>query len=358
METRLLFYLNQFFAGVGAEDKADVPPDSRKGAIGPGKRLQALLGDRAQIAVSVFCGDNYFASHRDEVLQKVKQITKEEKINIVVAGPAFMAGRYGFACTEICHWLANELGLDCVSAMHAENAGMIGYKKYRDRKVFLIPTADTTQGMEDALSRMAKFVTKLAFGAVIGPAAEEGYLSRGIRLTEPSPKQSAARAVEMLLAKLNGKPFISEIPITTDEVVPIAPAIKDMKNAVIAIVTTSGLVAEGNPDKFKAVSNTKWGKYSIKGMSDMKQGKWDVVHGGYDTVYMKADPNYGVPLDMVKQFEASREFEKEGTFARLYPYFYSSTGVGGITSVMQRIGREIAQDMKAEGIKGALMVST
>ena len=90
----------------------------------------------------------------------------------------------------------------------------------------------------------------------------------------------------------------------------------------------------------------------------MKEGKWDVVHGGYDTVYMSTDPNYGVPLDMVRQFEAFKDLEKQDKFARLYPYFYSSTGAGGATSVMQCIGKEIAQDMKSEGIDGVILVST
>jgi glycine reductase len=73
---------------------------------------------------------------------------------------------------------------------------------------------------------------------------------------------------------------------------------------------------------------------------------------------MYRDPNYGVPLDMVRQFEVSKEFERERKFAKLYPYFYSSTGVGGVTSVMQRIGEEIAKDIRAEGIQGVLLVST
>ena len=162
----------------------------------------------------------------------------------------------------------------------------------------------------------------------------------------------------MLMAKLSDQPFVTEISVITEEVTPIAPSIRNMEKACLAIITTSGVVAQGNPDKFKAVSNTKWGKYSIHGLKDMKEGKWDVVHSGYDTVYMNADPNYGVPLDMVRQFEASQELEKGCRFARLYPYFYSSTGVGGVTSAMQHVGKEMAQNMKSEGIDGAILVST
>ena len=36
---RVVHYLNQFFAGIGAEDKADMPPAQRPGPIGPGRRI-------------------------------------------------------------------------------------------------------------------------------------------------------------------------------------------------------------------------------------------------------------------------------------------------------------------------------
>jgi glycine reductase len=203
--------------------------------------------------------------------------------------------------------------------MHVENAGVVGYREYRDKKVFMLPTSDSIRDMEDALSRLAKFASKLSSGRSIGPASEEGYLPRGIRLTEITTRTGAERSVDMLMAKLSGQQFVTEIPVVTEEVTPIAPPIRNLKEACLALVTTSGVVAQGNPDKFKAVSNTKWGKYSIQGLKDMKEGKWDVVHGGYDTVYMKADPNYGVPLDMVRQFETSKDLEKQGRFAKLYP---------------------------------------
>ena len=67
---------------------------------------------------------------------------------------------------------------------------------------------------------------------------------------------------------------------------------------------------------------------------------------------MYDNPNYGVPLDVC------REMEKEGVFARLSPYFYGTTGVDALIPVMQAIGKEMANDMKAEGVDAALLVST
>ena len=39
---RIVHYLNQFFGGLGGEEKAGTPLETRDGAIGPGKLLEQL----------------------------------------------------------------------------------------------------------------------------------------------------------------------------------------------------------------------------------------------------------------------------------------------------------------------------
>ena len=43
---KVVHYLNQFFAGVGGEEKANVGPGAREGAVGPGMALNQALGKR------------------------------------------------------------------------------------------------------------------------------------------------------------------------------------------------------------------------------------------------------------------------------------------------------------------------
>ena len=351
-QARVMHYLNQFFAGMGAEDKADVPLDFREEALGPGRRLQSLLGDSAKIVVTAYCGDNYFAENTDKVVEAILQSAKDHDVEIVVAGPAIAAGRYGFACNEICHFLSTSAGLHCVEGMFAENPGVAGYRQYKDRKVFLLPTSDAITGMEDALSRMAQFVSKLASGSAIGSAAEEGYLPHGIRLDVDVSNIGADRAIDMLLDKLAGRSFGTEVPYETFEEVAIPPAIASIKDAYIALAGTTGVTTAGNPYGFKMFRNTKFEKYNIGNMNSMKEASWDVLHGGYGASFMLANPNLGVPLD------ASRQLETEGAFAKLYPYFYGTTGVEGVISAMEAIGKGMVADMKAEGVDAVLLVST
>jgi glycine reductase len=173
-----------------------------------------------------------------------------------------------------------------------------------------------------------------------------------VRKNAWSTKDGAQRAVDMLLAKIAGQPFVTEIPLESAETVPVAPAIAALANARIALATSSGVILKGNPDNFKAHKNVQWKKYSIDNMDTMKKTDWDVLHSGFNNVFMKENPNFGIPLD------ASRDLERAGVFAKLHPYFYTTSGCNASVPVMKRLGREIVADMKAEKVDGVIMVST
>jgi glycine reductase len=349
---RVMHYINQFFVGIGGEEKAHVPPGSFKGAVGPGKRLQELLGDSAEIVVTAYCGDDYFSEHIKEVLETIIKMAQDHHVGLLVAGPAFASGRHGIACIQVCGAISNSMRLTCVTAMHPDNPGVEIYKQYKDKRVYAFSTTGTATGMGEALSKIAKFVSNLTAGSTIGSSYKEGYIPRGIRRDELVSKSGADRAVDMLLDKLAGRTFISEIPIESLERVPGAPRIIDLSKACLTLATSSGVIPKGNPDGFKAHKNVQWRKYSIDKLDTMKNTGWDVLHSGYNNVFMKDNPNYGVPLDVCRQIE------NEGMFAKLYPYFYTTSGCNASIPNMQRIGRGMAADMKAERIDGVLMVST
>ena len=349
---RIMYYVNQFFGGIGGEDKADVPITFREEAVGPARRFQELCQGSLEVAVTAYCGDNYFAEHESDVLASILEVARKYHVGMLVAGPAFGAGRYGFACVEICHFLNISLNIPCISGMSVESPGVELSKQYKDKGVFLIPTSEAVSGMGEALSKMARLASRVVKGETIGAAPEEGYIPRGFRLDAVVDKCGAERAVDILLDKLAGRAFATEIPIETLEGIPVAPPIANLKDARLALVSTAGVVACGNPDGFKTYGNTQWRKYSFDKMNSMKDASWDVYHGGYNTVFMHENPNYGVPLD------GCREIEKEKTFGKLHPFFYSTPGNMALISAMQAISREILRDMKAEGIDGVLLVST
>ncbi len=348
----VVHYLNHFFAGVGGEAKADTPVEVRRGAVGPGIPLEAHWKGRARIAATVFCGDNYHPRHAEEVAARVVALVREEKAELLLAGPAFDAGRYGFACASVCAAVAKELGVAAITGMFPENPGVEVYRGQKPEVMFLVPTARTVSGMAEALSRMAALALRAGSGTPLGTPDEEGFLPRGIRTPVTVEKTGARRAVEMVVAKVKGLPFRTEAPLGSYPVVPPAPPLKRLAGSRLALVTTSGVVPKGNPDRFKTHVNTTWAKYSIAGMQRLEGGKWEAVHGGYNTEFMTRNPHLGVPLD------ALRELEREGVFGSLFPTYYVVPGNQVQVRDAHRMAGEMAKEMVEGGVEGVLLVAT
>ena len=91
---KVVHYLNQFFAGMGGEDQADLRPMARDGLVGPGMAIQKIFGDYAEIIGTIVCGDNYFAENIESAVDQVIGLMRPFQPNLIIAGPAFNAGRY------------------------------------------------------------------------------------------------------------------------------------------------------------------------------------------------------------------------------------------------------------------------
>ena len=60
---RVVHYINQFYAGIGGEDKADQTPLFKTELVGPGVGLAKELEGKAEIVGTVVCGDGYYGEH-------------------------------------------------------------------------------------------------------------------------------------------------------------------------------------------------------------------------------------------------------------------------------------------------------
>ena len=345
---RVVHYINQFYAGIGGEDKADQTPLFKTELVGPGVGLAKELEGKAEIVGTVVCGDGYYGEHTDEARAECLKMIKEAKPDLLVAGPAFNAGRYGFACGDISATVAAELNIPTVTAMYPENPGVELYSK----KTYIVPCADSARGMAAALKGIAALSAKLLSGEKMGPAREEGYIHRGIRKNFIHEKSGAERAVEMLLKKLKGEEFRTEYEMPKFNKIPPAAPVKDLKHATIALVSSGGIVPLGNPDHIRVSSAESYGRYDISKIDDMTDKNYESVHGGYDRVWANQDPDVVVPLDVM------RDLEKEGVFKKLHNKFYTTVGNGTAVASAKRFGAEIADKLVADGVTAVILTST
>lgn len=343
----IVHYMNQFFGGIGGEEKADMPPQYRDGPVGPGVGLAKQLGDRATITGTLVCGDNYFIERQEEALAQLLEMADNCGADFLVAGPAFNSGRYGTACGTLAQaWQKN--GKPALTAMNVNNPGVELFRG----DLYILPTGDTVASMNEALSNMAGFVSKLTSETEIGPAQDEGYFSKGVRKNLRLPQGAAERATDMLLSKLAGKPFQSELPVPEFSNVAPASPVSDLGGALVALVTESGLVPWGNPDRLETWNASKWFKYPIVGLDGLQQGSYEAWHGGCDTTGTNENPNRAVPLD------AARALEREGVIHRLYDHYYVTTGNMANIKTMAGIGWEMAQDLEAQGVQAVILTAT
>jgi glycine reductase len=345
---RVVHYLNQFFGQIGGEEKANVPPEVVRGAVGPGVLLKELLKDQGEVVATVICGDNYISENTEKAANQLLDAIELQDPHAFIAGPAFNAGRYGLACGEICRRVNEQLGIPAVTGMFPDNPGAELHKKH----VYIVKTTNNASGMREAMPLMVNLLLKILMGEPIGNPSKEGYIPRGIKRNILAERMASRRAVNVLISKIKREPFETEIAFSELDIVPPADPIRNLSAAKIALVTEGGLVPKGNPDKLPSARASQYAKYRIKELTSLSPEDFESIHRGFDTKFINEDPNRLVPLDTM------RTMEKKGIIKEIFPEYYVTTGVGTTLENGKRIGEGIAKELLEGGVSGAIVIST
>jgi glycine reductase len=338
----VVHYVNQFFAGLGAEEAADHEPVRLDGPQGPGR---GLAGAGLRVDVTLACGDDRFGEREAESLATLLGWIEEIGPDVIVCGPSFGSGRYGYACGVLARE-AGRLGIPVVSAMTPDSPGVVA----AEGAAFIVPTGSNVAGMREALPVMASLASRLAAGEPVGGPEDEGYLARGLRVNALVERTGAVRAIDLLLAKLGGD-VRTEVAPSGDRVPPPGP-IADLATVRVALVTEAGCVPQGNPDRLPTRHAGVWLRYPIEGTGALSTGAYETVHAGFDTTAANEDPNRLVPLDAV------RELEREGAIGGVHGAFYTTSGVDTPVAVAARHGQEIAAELLEARVGAVILTGT
>jgi glycine reductase len=344
---RVAHYLNQFFAGIGGEERADIGVSRRAGPVGPGRMLQIALGDGARIVGTIVCGDNHVAEEEEATVAALRVELEALRPAVLVAGPAFGSGRYGLACAAACRAAAG-LGIPAVTGMHPDNPAVEAHRQH----ALIVPTAESATGMQPALTSLARLALRLAQGEALGPAEIEGYIAQGRRRVWDRGRPGYQRALDMLLDKLRGRPFVSEVPFRAPDWVRPAAPVADLSRATIAMVTTGGLVRKGNPDRQVAANATRYHRHSVRDLEALTPEGWEAYHAGYFNHVVNRNPNYILPLSFLRDLEARRRI------GGVHEWMYALPGVSTPVAMARHLGRGIAEDLREARVDGVLLVAT
>lgn len=345
-----VLYINQFFAGIGGEDKADFHPKLIEEAVGPALALNSMLED-AKITHTVVCGDNFMGSNTKEAIELISKFLDSIEFDFFVAGPAFQAGRYGVACGTICKFVSEKYNVPVFTSMHCENPGVEMFKQ----EMIIFQGGRSAASMKEDMKLISGYINRVFKNEKLKSAEIEKYFGRGIRhQTKPCDCRDNAskRAVDMLLKKLKGETYVSELIIPKLEKITPAEPLKNLSKSKIAIVTSGGIVPVDNPDRIQSASATRWGMYDISGDERLLPKVYKTIHAGYDPAAADANPNVCVPLD------ALRAYEKEGVIGSVDSHFYSTVGTGTTEAEAKRMAEEILVHLKEHNVDGVILTST
>lgn len=342
---RVVHYLNQFYAGKGGEAFANTSPYKTDGSVGPGRLLEQTSKGKLKIAGTVVCGDNYFVENSSAIKQIIELI-KSYQPEAFIAGPAFLAGRYGEACAEICCAVKERLDIPVITGLAPEHPAVDRYRK----DLPILRTGTTGADMKNSIPRMGEILFKLLQGIKLSSSEQNLIYKRGLKKNAILEKNAARRAVAMLITKHRGENWQSELPMPKNDLVTPAPAIKE-KSFTLALITDGGLILKGNPERMPSGRSDRYCKINIDSWEKLTPEKVEVNHFGYDNRYVLADPNRLVPLDIIKTLE------KRGDI-RLHPVIYSTAGAATAIENAASFGRGIASELKKAGVQAVILTST
>ena len=353
----VVLYLNQFFAGIGGEDKADVGFGVSEKPIGPGalyaKYLKDYFGDDAELVATIYCGDNYFSKDTEASTAEAIKLIEPYKPDIFFAGPGFAAGRYCESCGAMCKAVKEKFNIPVISAMRDD------CKSEYNKIAYIIKTNENSATMRDRVGEMVKLAkyltddhsneyTPLIDMEHLPDPDEYNYFRQDKLCCSFTDKTVAERSVEKLLAKVKGEPFETEVVPERLEIVPCPPAIKDMSKCTICLVSDGGLVPKGNPDRMATRSNLIWNSYDLEALFK----DYEVVHAGYFNDHILHDPNRLLPVDVMK------DMVKEGELGGIDELTYAMPACTTVSKKCEENGAIIAQDILAKGKADAVILTS
>ncbi|MFT0132074.1 GrdB-related putative oxidoreductase [Candidatus Enterenecus avicola] len=167
---KIILILNHVTAGMGSDENAQLPPSGKKAALGPGRTLNPLFQEQdAQIVATLYCGDQYYHEHQEEVNKKFVGFAKKFDADAVLCGPAMHYPNFGEMAAGLTK-VFNAQGIPGAAAMSEENPAVAIYAK--DIYILKMPKKGGI-GLNDSYKKMANVVSQLAHGKPLTEADQD-----------------------------------------------------------------------------------------------------------------------------------------------------------------------------------------
>ena len=343
----VVHYLNQFFAGLGGEEAAGHEPVRLDGPQGPGRGAGRRRGSPRRDAR---LRRRPFRRARGRGPRTLLAWIDELEPDVLVCGPSFGSGRYGYACGVLARE-AGRRGIPVVAAMTPDSPGVLA----AEGAAYIVPTASNVAGMRAVVPVMAGLAARLAAGEpVLGGPEEEGYLPRGLCASNTTRRPARAPRVRSAWCWRNSPAMCA--PRSTHRR-PGGARHRRRADVVdcptLALVTEAGCVPQGNPDRLPDPACER-----VAPVSDRRRrlarrrgtyGARGVRHHGEANARPEPARAAG---------RRARARRAEGRFGRVHDEFFTTSGVDTPVATAAKFGQEIAAEIREAGVDAVILTGT
>ncbi|HCM90543.1 MULTISPECIES: GrdB-related putative oxidoreductase [Vagococcus] len=156
---KIALILNHVQAGMGSDENAMLPPSGKKSALGPGEILKPMFQSLdVDLVATLFCGDQYYLSHAEEVEKKFIGFAQKFEIDAVLCGPAMQYPNFGEMAARLAKAFEAS-GISSVASMAIENPATELFKN--EITIVKMPSKGGI-GLQDSFKNMALVTSRKA----------------------------------------------------------------------------------------------------------------------------------------------------------------------------------------------------
>lgn len=127
---RVVLIFDQGLAGAGGKSNPNVGLEIAKGGIGTALMLKPHFDKiDANVFATLYCGNQYFLNHEEEVINKMTAMINKIKPDMVVCGPCFNFIDYAKMCAKLAYNISKTTDISVVTMMSDDNTETIAELK-------------------------------------------------------------------------------------------------------------------------------------------------------------------------------------------------------------------------------------
>lgn len=153
----IVLIFDQGLAGAGGKSNPNVGLNAVKGGIGSALMLEPHFAKiEAHVAATLYCGNEYFLDHQEEVVSKMTAMVKKVKPDFVVCGPCFNFPDYALMAAMISTSILENTGIKSCAMMSAENGDTI--ENYKGKTPIVKMPKKGGTGLNDSFEDLCELI--------------------------------------------------------------------------------------------------------------------------------------------------------------------------------------------------------